>query len=281
MDSLFDRIRREHQSEPLAIIEILIARGFLIEEENGRYYLSDNAAVDDIDYLSSGLVQYSIGRVVDEQKYITKRRRSWSMGGSYEYKTFAPRSVEIIIDENASEDDAIRFFHSTGRIGEEASDRLRSWVEFCIEDMAVKPPVRILEPYVSFYVKAISACGVYTWTSCDGNHKNGGMVYVRSEYPSNILHECIWQCVVQPRFGGIPYIGEAISFDQKTQDLVYLKLYDIASFLYRNRWRIREIKRHSVDEFDKKYRHTHSKKQIEERFRERFQHGLNGARFAD
>lgn len=281
METIFDRIRNNHQSDSAAIVEILMARGFLIEEDNEKYYLSDNAATADIDYLSNGLIQYSIGRVVDEKKRITKHRRCWDMGGSFKYQAFVPHSVEILIDENASVDNAIRFFQSSGRIGGEAGDRIRSWVEFRTEEMGMKPSVRELEPYVSFYVKAISACGVIAWESCDGNHKNGGKVYVHSVYPSNIWHECIWKYVVNSRFGSIPYIEDGIPFNQETQGTVYLKLYEIADYLYKNRWRIREVKRYSLEEFDKKYRHTYPKEQLEKRFRERCRFEFEKTRFAE
>ena len=42
-----------------------------------------------------------------------------------------------------------------------------------------------------------------------------------------------------------------------------------------------EIKHHSVEEFDKKYRHTHSEEQIETCFREKCRLGLSEALFIE
>lgn len=249
-----------------AIIRILMARGFLIDEYEGNYYLSDNSTMDDLEYLKRGMAKYCLGNVIDDGRYVTRSRRNWDkndISRNYTYKNIQPKRIEIIISDSATIDAAIDFFHSVGRNGSEAGPNIRTWREYSIEVFGNKVSVEQLEAYVAFYVKAVSACGVYTCFSCDGNHEDGGRIYVDSDYPSSIWHENIWNYIIKPRFGDIPYIGYGIYFDEDNQAEVYEIVYEIAAFLYTNRYKIRELKKFTLENFTKKYLDTHCIEVIE------------------
>ena len=227
------------------IIEILRRRGFFIDKEDDKYFLSDNADVEDALFLDDCFEKFHLGKVINDKEYKKSKRRQWNRikGISYPCNSLKPNSVEIIVDENTSINDVIRTFFGETRISNGLGDTPVSWREFAIEVFPPKVPVCELEPYVSFYVKAISSCGVYTYHSCDGNHKDGGSVYVWSNYPSKLFHECVWNEIICKKYGSIPYIGgEGLIFDEKTQAETYCLVNQIASFLYKNRKIIRNSK---------------------------------------
>lgn len=263
------------------IINILKARGFLIDTQDNKFYLSDNSTMCDLKYLEQGMKKYSIGVVCDDGKYITKSRRNWDKYNpyrSYTYKSIQPKKIEILIDDNATIDATIEFFHSVGRNGSEAGPSIRSWREYSIEVFGNKASVEQLEAYVAFYVKAISSCGVYTCYSCDGNHENGGKVFVDSNYPSSLWHKNVWEYIVKPNFGDIPYIGDGITFDKETQTEVYETIYNIATFLYANRFRIRQLKANTLGKFTKKFIDEHGKEELEKYYQVECERVLKNAK---
>ena len=265
-DFLLTDLLSEGKDTTEVIIKILQARGFLIDSFNGRYYLSDNATVDDAEYLDFGLNEYNIGHVVNKNEYVEKRRRNWykyALSPTYTYKALQPFKVEIIISKSADVDSAISFFTSIERVGEDCSSFERGWSQFAIESLGPKANVRELEAYVSYYVKAISACGVYTCRSCDGNHSDGGSIYVDSEYPSDNWHRFIWSKIIQPRFGAIPFIGDRIRFTRKTQEEIYSTVYQIANFLYQNRLHVLYLKKQTLENLNSRYIKHHSSAEIE------------------
>ena len=229
-----------------SIITFLRARGFFIDETDGHYFLSDNATVGDYEYLKKGLNEYQLGTIKKTGEFGRSSRRVWNLDfleKSYTYETINHEQIEIKIDDNATIDNVYAFFDEMGQNRSPEIWEKRTWREYVIEKLPCKPNVCQLEGYVSFYVKAISSCGVYTYTACDGNHINGGAVYVGAKYPWNIWHEYIWKYIVQKNFGDITYISHGIKFfNEKSQQEIYMKLYHIANFLYENRRRIREIK---------------------------------------
>lgn len=266
---LLKSIIEDTMDNETAIIEILKARGFLIERTEDGYYLSDNATINDADFLEWGFYEYRIGKVVNHKDYVEKSRRAWNeLGGSYKYKSLRPNCVKIMINDNASIESAIEFFTCKERIGFEVPNCRRNWVQFLTERFGEKVSVQHLEAYVAFYVKAISACGVNTFFSCDGNHENGGKIYVGAEYPSSIWHFNIWKHIVQPSFGSIPYIGEGIYFDRKNQEKTYLMVYNIAKYLYDNRSTIQWIKELCAKSISKKFRKHHGIDEIEHFYNE-------------
>ena len=204
--------------------------------------------------------------VINKKEYVEKSRRNWdkyALCRSYTYKALQPYKVEIVISKTANVESVIDFFTSIERIGKESCICSHSWYQYAIESLGPKANVRELEAYVSYYVKAISACGVYTCRSCDGNHLDGGGLYVDSEYPSYIWHNCIWSKIIQRRFGPIPYIGSSIKFTHMNQAAIYTIVYHIADFLYQNRFHIRDLKKQTLENINSHFIRHHSSKEIE------------------
>lgn len=269
---LLDNIFNSNMNRTERIIAILKARGFLIDFVGGHYYISDNASVEDVHYLEMAFEKYALGEIIHLEGYKKRSRRCWEedvLFLCYTYDSIEPFTIEIVINPNASEDDVINFFHSMGRNGSEAGRMKRQWAEFVCEMFGLKPGVSYLESYVAYYVKAIFACGVFTCYSCDGNHENGGKIYVYSDYPSNIWHEYLWKYIVCRYFGNIPYIENGISFsDENEQRQVYQLVYNIADFLYVNRKMIRNIKKETLMNISKKFRHANNQEAIEAFYRQ-------------
>lgn len=249
------------------IIAVLRARGFLIDWIDNHYYVSDNASAADVIYLSIVMQKYELGIVVDSDDYKISTRRDWSSpkySDSYTYKSLNPHAVEVIIAGNAKVDNAIRLFEDSEQIGFAICDMSYPWCQFATEHLSHKPDASCLESYVAYYVKAASACGVFTCFSCDGNHKNGGRIYVRSSYPSNIWHELLWEHVVCRAFGNVLYIEKGLKFsDAVSQGQAYRLVYAIADFLYLNRIAIRAIKEQSTSVLTNTFLKAHSKEEIE------------------
>ncbi len=204
------------------IIKILVARGFLIDEKDGRYFLSDNAHKDDAVYLSEGVEGFSLGKVVPLcQKDV-----------------FA----EIRISHEASLEGAIAFFKQETHISFPVVTRRQPWGNLINHYFGSKVKLRVLEPFVARYVKAVSACGVSTNYSCDGNCPGQDRVKVYADYPFGIWHSLICKCIIP--------LGLKTEFDdngewvftKRTQYKNYLLLNQVAEYLYDHRKAIRGIK---------------------------------------
>lgn len=251
------------------IVEILRARGFLIDCYENKYYLSDNASVDDLEYLKEVMVQCDLGKVIEHKKCVKRYRRNWNteiLENSYVYYAILPKGIEIYISNEAKVENILQLFEE-GRYGGDAGTSSRTWNQFLVEEFGTKAPVKHLDPYVAFYVKAISACGVDTYYSCDGNHIQGGYIFVKATYPSKIWHEYIWKYIIQKKFDDIPFIEEKIPFNSDNQGQVYKMIYSVARYLYDNRMLIRNIKRDTIRNLTKKRIKGLSDKEIERLYR--------------
>ena len=204
------------------IIRILKARGFLIDEKDGKYYLSDNAAEDDTVYLSEGLEEFSLGRVIQIcHKNI---------------------SAEIRISHEASLEDAFAFFKQESHISFPIVRYKQPWSKLISHSFGSKVNLRVLEPFVARYVKAVSACGVSTNYSCDGNFPGQDRIKVYADYPFGIWHCLICRYIIPPRLKTeFDDMGEWV-FTKGTQYKSYLLLNQAAEYLYDHRKAIRGIK---------------------------------------
>lgn len=267
MDFFLDNLLNNKMNIEESIVSVLRARGFLIDELEGRYYISDNATIEDVEFLESGLNSYSLGTIKNDKEYVWSTRRCWEAGvitGINRYETLRPRKVELEIRRDATLENAICFFNSVGRNRATAGPEGHSWDQFVLEALGTKPNVSLLEAYVALYVKAASSCGVYTCYSCDGNHDDGGKIYVHADYPSDIWHKFLWEYIVCREYGNIPFIGKGIEFSgEESQREVYQLVNMIATYLYINRRRIRIIKEMTVQSITKKVRHSLSDEEIE------------------
>lgn len=249
------------------ILDIIRSRGFLIDSVGDKFFLSDNAHESDARYLAKGLEDYQLGRTIDDGHRTKKTRREWVITDfrrSYKYESIVPDTIEIVIDEKATIEQAIAMFCGLQIKGGEAGPRKMKWLQYTLELLGPKVELEYLDPYVAFYVKAASACGVYTAASCDGNHVNGGKIYVCADRPSNIWHESIWKYIIQPHFGDVPYIGKGIAYSEQKKAKVFQTVHDIAEFLYENRKEIRLLKQKTVERVTKQFCEDRSYEEISE-----------------
>lgn len=248
----FEAIISPYTSREEQIIALLKARGFLIDHDERGFYLSDNAAVEDIEYLSKGLKEYSLGEL-SGCSFVSNLR---------ERKIICDRTARITINKECDVRNAILFFEESGRVGFECCYMAHPWSEFVFRDHGVKIPVRYLEPYVAFYVKAVSSCGVLTDFSCDGNHASGGRIIVGAAYPYNIWHEQIWnQCI---NYSGKIFNG--LRFSEATQYEIYYAIYKIACWLYETRFKLRTVKRLACGKIPKRDIQKNNKEKAEKAF---------------
>ena len=246
-EQFFEHICRNCITEEEKIVAILLARGFLIEKTGGRYYLSDNAHAEDARYLAKAIEDYNIGKVVtDSGEHIFER--------SHQYDSLSPHAEEICFASNAQAKQAVSLFEGLEIHGGEAGANTISWQQYSHKMLGEKVKLVLLEPYIAYYVKAVSACGVYTASSCDGNHEKRRRMIVEADEPSDIWHRSIWEFLVKPHFGNIPFIGNGLPLTESNQFERYLQIYEIAAFLYENRIDIRAKKQQSVSGIMERYR---------------------------
>ena len=204
--------------------ELLKARGFLLEDT--ELALSDNSHREDVWFLNLLLQIYKLGEVKDGK---------------------------IFIRPNAEVE---KIFFIDNRIGGEAFDYPASWKIFVQTKFAPKVAVSDLEPFIARYVKAISACGVGTCGSCDGNHPPDYRFPIRSlqelyidfiSEPDRLWHEIICKRLSDGRFN-LNWDSEysKIEFDKATKWQTYIELNRAGKFLYDNRIKIRQIRREAL-----------------------------------
>ncbi len=173
IEKFFDAIKSKCSGDKEYAAEILKSRGFLLEDDG--LILSDNSHKADANYLNELLTEENLGEVTGNK---------------------------IIIFPNA---DVEKIFYSNILAGSESFlAREITWDRFLNESFAPKIPVVMLEKFVARYIKAISACGVQTHGSCDGNHhtqKKYLRIYIEiSSQPNIFWHKIICQRLVVNRF---------------------------------------------------------------------------------
>ena len=202
------------------LIELLQRRGFLIDELEGSYYLSDNASSGDVDYLNKILHENNIG-------YVDSSRR-----------------IHIEHVENAPS--LLSLFRPIpcGRVGGESNNRIHDWYKIWKRECADKIEVRHLEANVAMYIKALSACGIYTGGCCDGNHPGHHRLYIQFDGPVySELHRVLWTSMLGKRFQvhwNNTYTKVNLSNNRQKQ---YNELFEAAMFLYDNRKAIRQARK--------------------------------------
>lgn len=216
IENFFNAIREKCSDDEEYATEILKARGFLLEDT--RLVLSDNSHKDDSVYLNELLTEEKLGEVKEN---------------------------EIFIRPNANVE---KIFYSKNISGCEAFSPGESWKKFIHNSFASKVQLRLLEPFVGRYIKAISACGVSTCGSCDGNHssrRNVQRILIDfTDNPNRFWHEIICKRLLDKRFK-LKWNSEysAISFNKVNKWQTYTELNRAAEFLYNNRIKLREIRR--------------------------------------
>ncbi len=136
-------------------------------------------------------------------------------------------------------------FFVDNRIGGEAVCNLWDWRTFVYYEYPPKASVRWLEPFVARYIKAISACGVSTWLSCDGNisPSHNEIVIGMDGKPNKLWHKIICERCLASRFNlRWNSTFEKIRFSEKSKWRTYIELNRAAEYLYDNREKLRGIK---------------------------------------
>ena len=227
IEKFFFQIKQKCFDKEEYAAEILKARGFLLEDD--KLILSDNSHRDDAGYLNELLTRENIGEVQDNK---------------------------IIIFPNANVE---KIFYSSYIGGSESFLAYSiTWERFLHEDFAPKVPVSLLERFIARYVKAISACGVQTHGSCDGNHygnKRGfsKIIVEISGHPDLVWYDLIFKRCLAERFESLKNCvtdrdSSTITFNKIKKWKFYTELNQAAEFLYNNRIKLRQIRREALSE---------------------------------
>lgn len=216
IDVFFDALKEKCSTDEEYAAEILKARGFLLEDN--ELALSDNSHANDALYLNELLTADNLGEVRDGKIFIRP-----------------DANVEkIFLSKNISGCEGF-------------SKGISSWETFVHNSYAFKVPLRLLEPFVGRYVKAISACGVGTNSSCDGNHPTRNdfqRILVTFDTPDSLWHELICRRLLAKRFKLRWACGHSIiRFRQADKWRTYIEINRAAEFLYNNRITLRKIRR--------------------------------------
>ena len=175
---------------------------------------------------------------------------------------------KIFIAPNANVE---KIFYRDNHIGGEAACYTQSWENFIRDRCAPKIPLSYLDPFIGRYVKAISACGVQTHGSCDGNHPNAQRISIDfSGEPHRVWHEIICRRCLAERFN-LNWNREhsVIEFDAANKWQTYVELNRAAEFLYNNRILLRQIRREAADAIGLRMARTLPSDELSQIFSER------------
>ena len=240
IEEFFQAIKEKCSDDKEYAAELLKARGFLLEDnefalsDNSFFYRKNkrcstycfneynNPAFDDANYLNELLTKENIGEV---------------------------QGNKIIIFPDANVE---KIFYKDFKIGGEAGSYEISWDEFLNYEFVPKIPVRLLEPFIARYIKAISACGVATWCSCDGNHQTHAKfnrILIDFVDTTFEWHKMIFEKCLAKKFKlnfEFPRCNLEFKFPTSDKWKAYIELNRAAEFLYNNRKKIRQIKSDTI-----------------------------------
>lgn len=246
----FERIRQTCKSEQDYLIALIKARGFLVEIIDGKPYLSDNSCLHDKRYM-------------DDARYLNRLLIESECGD------LCGRSILLSSKLNSAAFEDL--FDSRPPCGGASWYDSYNWQYFQRREHAWKVDVSCLDSFIARYIKAISACCIFTGGSCDGNHPGRStMVIDMSVIGSEIWHELICKKYIINRYN-IEWNSccTIVRFDERTKYETYYEVNCAADFLYRNRQKLREIKRKALEDLSPSYFRHHSFEEIKALFSER------------
>ncbi len=197
-------------------INLLTRRGFLINQKDDVYYLSDNSNSEDWEFLDRILRSSNIG-YADKDGFFN-----------------------ITADEDTAQTELHKLFLPVekGKVGGERCYVSMSWsYHVAKRTHANKIPVKWLEANIAAYIKALSSCGIYTCGCCDGNHPNTEKLYIEFCYPYIDIHKAMWEFHLNTLFSlnwNDQYDAIELSKDKNKQ---YDELYRAAKYIYKNRYK--------------------------------------------
>lgn len=219
---LFLRIRNACDTDEQYLYELLMFRGFLLEEKADGVHISDNSHYEDKNFLCEILEGFG---------YLANNK--------------------IILEGKIDFQKVENLFCSSARVSYPIDQQEVSWSCFKHRIHGTKVAVKELEAFIARYVKAISACGVLTRGSCDGNHSGSKKLYLQLDGTSSaIWHKIICENVLKDKFNILWQWNNAtpkVGFNTTNQFDTYLEINNAAKYLYENRIILREIKQKSFD----------------------------------
>lgn len=237
----FEKIRSECSSNKEYILELLKLRGFLFEEKTNGLILSDNSHHSDAKYLDELLRRYNMGRLIQN---------------------------EVVLSDGDCNEFINIEFREYNQIAAPSCWQARDWSWFKRIEYGRKAPVSCLEPYIARYIKAISACGVFTVGSCDGNHPKCSKMIIMTEGEGSIpWHKLLCEKLLVDRFN-INWTDDcaAMSFTDETKYATYYEVNKAAELLYMNRKEIRSVRSTALSGMTQSYFRNHTSEEIEKEF---------------
>ena len=223
----FNNIYQKCQSDYEKVIELLKARGFLIDIIQEDVYMSDNSHKDDIYYLKSILEKNDMGTVNNKKIFIKNP-----------YKYF-------FIENEFQFDEQMNY---------EICQSSYGWDYFRYRVHGHKVAVQDLEPFIARYVKALSSVGVVMAGSCDGNKV--GEKYALVQYEdccSSFWHILICEKLKEYNIDLKWTKGGRLYFDANSKEKIYNNLNVAADIIYRNRVELRNIKQKVLAEYSNSF----------------------------
>lgn len=223
--AFIEKIAPSNLSFRQRLILVLEARGFLLEQRDGKIFLSDNSYLKvagdlaDNDFLDQLLRQTGIGQV--NERIIT-------ISGEC--------STEALVDLFLKHDGCEGFGYS-----------FDDWANFQSRQHGQKIPLYLLDPFVARLVKAISSIGIYTHYSCDGHGENKIQLGLSSKYYRawfEIVMRALWGNDASPTCHWKFVEERLLEISNPVNDVLslYEEIQRVAQHLYNNRIALRRSK---------------------------------------
>ncbi|UUX92483.1 hypothetical protein [Methanoplanus endosymbiosus] len=274
VDDFVREVIKDCKTPKEELIEVLRARGFLIDELDGEYYLSDNSCLrnpgahcsnDDLDQvvLARFLTESGLGTldiVFDDRRDggtvkpgYGRYSRSFCPGPNDRAKyrlniVHDPKFRHLTAAVNifqGLEGSTIQYFSHSQKAKEE---------HFFGHEHGRKVPVCVMDGAIARLCKAVSACGITTEMACDGHfgQKDSAWIifYTHQDLEwFKIINECVVQPLLHPKiifdYGRRGQLSGDVNVYFSGQSPVpdYMEIQRIAAFLYEHRFRLRQVKR--------------------------------------
>lgn len=221
--SFIDKIAPSNLSFRQRLIQVIEARGFLLEHQDEKISVSDNSFLKatgdltDNDFLDQLLRQKGIGLV---------NNRIMTVNGECSNEVLA----ELFIQHDGCEGYGYSF---------------KDWANFQRRQHGQKIPLCLLDPFVARLVKALSAIGIYTHYSCDGHGENKVQLGLSSKYYRawfETVMRALWNNDASPHW---KFVKERLlEISSPENDVLSLceEIQKAAQHLYNNRIALRRSK---------------------------------------